>query len=171
MGIGEDIKAKRKADRLSANDLAIKLGLKMENIYKWESGSIPSDPEEYAKVAAWLNNSEYVPIIGDKKHVDVLQVVLGRIAALTETQNQILKQNQDEIVGGIKDIKSDLNSVRQENQTRAFAITTQIQDLGKVIHQDFRKFGRDAPLKEQGKTAGKSAKKTRKQGNRDGVHK
>ena len=61
MKIGEQIKNKRKQERLSAEDLAIKLGLKKENIYKWEKGATPSDPKEYLKVQEWLNNSENGP--------------------------------------------------------------------------------------------------------------
>lgn len=60
--IGEKIKAKRKKERLSAEDLATKLGLKSTNIYKWERGSTPSNPEEYMKITQWLNNLESTPI-------------------------------------------------------------------------------------------------------------
>lgn len=59
--IGALIKAKRKRERLSAEDLALKLGLKKENIYKWERGSTPSDPEEYKIIQDWLNNLESIP--------------------------------------------------------------------------------------------------------------
>lgn len=61
MTLGEKIKAKRKQDRLSAPDLGAKLGLNYNNIYKWEKGSTPSNPEEYAKIDRWLNNLENVP--------------------------------------------------------------------------------------------------------------
>lgn len=61
MKIGQQIKEKRQRERLSAEDLAQKLGLKKENIYKWERGSTPSDPTDYNKIVNWLNNSENVP--------------------------------------------------------------------------------------------------------------
>lgn len=56
--LGEKIKEKRKKERLSAADLAIKLGLSLANIYKWESGARPSNPDDYKKLTDWLNNSE-----------------------------------------------------------------------------------------------------------------
>ncbi len=54
MNIGQQIKEKRKKDRISAEDLAIKLNLKKENIYKWERGSTPSNPEEFQRINDWL---------------------------------------------------------------------------------------------------------------------
>ncbi len=56
MGLGLRIKEKRKKERLSAEDLALKLDLKKDNIYKWERGSKPSDPEDYKKIMEWLEN-------------------------------------------------------------------------------------------------------------------
>jgi transcriptional regulator with XRE-family HTH domain len=56
--LGKRIKDKRKKERLSAEDLAIRLETKKENIYKWEMGAKPSDPEVFGRLNAWLNNIE-----------------------------------------------------------------------------------------------------------------
>jgi transcriptional regulator with XRE-family HTH domain len=77
--IGDRIKRKREKERLSAEDLAIKLGLKSSNIYKWERGSTPSNPEDYNKINAWLNNLEYVP--NDPKVNSDLETELANIQA------------------------------------------------------------------------------------------
>lgn len=59
MHIGEQIKKKRKELGLSAEKLAERLSIKAAtNIYKWENGSMPSDPEEYQRILAWLHGSE-----------------------------------------------------------------------------------------------------------------
>lgn len=99
--IGELIKDKRKAERLSAEDLALKLGLKKENIYKWEKGSKPSDPEDYTKINAWLNNLENVPrgieqgsdLRDNLNQNTLMQAVLN----LTES-NKILASNNERLV-------------------------------------------------------------------------
>jgi transcriptional regulator with XRE-family HTH domain len=57
--LGKRIKEKRKAERLSAEDLAVKLGTKKENIYKWEEGAKPSDPEIFSRLNGWLANTYF----------------------------------------------------------------------------------------------------------------
>lgn len=61
MNLGQKIRNRRLQEGLSAQKLANKLGLKKENIYKWEGGSKPQDPEEFRIVENWLNNVEAVP--------------------------------------------------------------------------------------------------------------
>jgi transcriptional regulator with XRE-family HTH domain len=56
--LGKRIKDKRKVERLSAEDLAIKLGTKKENIYKWEEGATPSNPEIFNRLMQWLDGKE-----------------------------------------------------------------------------------------------------------------
>lgn len=59
---GNDIRIKRKSLRMSAQQLADLLDVKKDNIYKWETGTVPSDPEEYLKVVQWLTGKiENVP--------------------------------------------------------------------------------------------------------------
>ena len=52
------IKTKRQQQRISAEYLAQMLNVTKENIYKWERGSKPSDPEVYNRLMKWLGESE-----------------------------------------------------------------------------------------------------------------
>jgi transcriptional regulator with XRE-family HTH domain len=56
--LADRIKKMRKKEEISAEKLAKKIGVSKENIYKWEGGSKPSDPEAFARLTAWLNSSE-----------------------------------------------------------------------------------------------------------------
>lgn len=122
MEIGEKIKHKRIKERMSAQDLAIKLSLKKENIYKWESGSKPSDPEEFARVSAWLNNSESVP----HETVPAIQIqpntdrLLEMMVELMKTQNHILQGsvkgieiNLDKTQTGVDTIQMEVSSAHE----------------------------------------------------------
>jgi transcriptional regulator with XRE-family HTH domain len=55
---GKKIKEKRSSLNWSASKLAKHLKVKAGNIYKWEQGIRPSDPEEFIKVQEWLNDSK-----------------------------------------------------------------------------------------------------------------
>ena len=55
---GKKIKEKRVSLKWSAEKLAKHLKVKAGNIYKWEKGIKPSDPEEYMRVINWLNDSK-----------------------------------------------------------------------------------------------------------------
>lgn len=52
---GEDIKKKRKDLKLSAKKLAALIQVDEGNIYKWEKGHKPHDPEDFLKIQAWLS--------------------------------------------------------------------------------------------------------------------
>lgn len=56
MFTGKQIRDKRKAENLSVEALATKIGVGKENLYKWEKGTQPSNPEDYIKVSNWLEN-------------------------------------------------------------------------------------------------------------------
>lgn len=63
LSLANDIKTKRKAEKLTAEGLAERIGVSKDNIYKWEKGTKPSDPEDYQKIMAWLGRKiEIVPI-------------------------------------------------------------------------------------------------------------
>lgn len=55
---GEDIRDKRKRLRWSAERLAQHLSVNKDNIYKWEKGKKPQDPEDYIKIMDWLKVPE-----------------------------------------------------------------------------------------------------------------
>lgn len=62
MALGDDIKLKRKTAGLSAEALADLIGVSKDNLYKWEKGTKPSDPEDYLKITAWLSGKvEFIP--------------------------------------------------------------------------------------------------------------
>lgn len=52
---GKPIKDKRKELGLSAKELAEIIGVKEGNIYKWEKGTKPHDPENFLKIQNWLS--------------------------------------------------------------------------------------------------------------------
>lgn len=54
MFTGEDIRKKRKKLDLSVKELADLLSVKVDNLYKWEKGTKPSDPEDFIKIESWL---------------------------------------------------------------------------------------------------------------------
>lgn len=59
---GIEIRKRRKGLGLSAKELADILGVKEANIYKWEKGHKPNNPEEYLLLQRWLNGKfENVP--------------------------------------------------------------------------------------------------------------
>jgi phage repressor protein C with HTH and peptisase S24 domain len=55
--IGEKIKAFRKGIPLSAKDFAAKYQLNIDNLYKWEKGTKPSDPADFLKLERILNGT------------------------------------------------------------------------------------------------------------------
>jgi transcriptional regulator with XRE-family HTH domain len=89
MFTGEQIRIKRKQLGLSAQELADVLQVKKDNVYKWEKGTRPTDPQEYQRLENWLSGKmENVPhetsIVDFKKTLGelaestpILQVVLN----------------------------------------------------------------------------------------------
>jgi len=63
---GQEIKAKRIELKLSAPQLGARLGIDPENIYKWEKGTKPSDPDDYKKIEKFvLEGLEYLESMED----------------------------------------------------------------------------------------------------------
>lgn len=108
MTLGDKIKAKRKRERLSAEDLALRLGLKKDNIYKWEKGATPSDPEEYKVIIDWLKEVEHIPkkmeepkptqtaVVIGIEDLRVLQEMISEILIATRQNQKLLQQLNDE---------------------------------------------------------------------------
>lgn len=108
--LGDRIKEKRQQARLSAEDLALKLGLKKENIYKWERGSKPSDPEEYKKVTDWLNNLEYVP--REIKQESSVEILILSMRDLILNNTKLVDTNQELVLM----LKSNLSGTGEASQ-------------------------------------------------------
>lgn len=53
---GHNIRTKRQELGWSAEKLARKIGVNKNNLYKWEKGHKPHDPEDYMKVKNWLES-------------------------------------------------------------------------------------------------------------------
>lgn len=66
MFTGEQLKDKRLSVKWSTVRTAKYFKTKPGNIYKWEQGKTPRDPELYNKVDAWVNSNGIV-----KPHEDV----------------------------------------------------------------------------------------------------
>lgn len=69
---GKKIREKRRSLGLSAEALADILNVEPGNIYKWEKGHRPRNPEELMKVEKWLgstsNGEDY-----EKKYIALLE--------------------------------------------------------------------------------------------------
>lgn len=97
--IGERIKMKRTELGISARKLAIILNTSKENIYKWEGGSTPSDPEVYNRIINWLEN---VPQETDKggKSIEAERNYLEKLleekeARRVETEKHLERAHSD----------------------------------------------------------------------------
>lgn len=125
MELKDQIKAKRKLERLSAEDLGIKLGLKRANIYKWERGAMPSDPEEYKILTNWLNNVESgrkVPgediyrdkyIAGLEKDKELFaEVIKANLTALLKITEKT-DANLSKALGGVHQLSLHVESARE----------------------------------------------------------
>lgn len=58
MHIGLKIKEKRLKEGLSVPKLAAKIAVREANLYKWEAGTKPSDPEDYRKISEYLEEKQ-----------------------------------------------------------------------------------------------------------------
>jgi len=150
--IGERIKEKRKAERLSAQDLAIKLKLRKENIYKWERGSTPSNPEDYKKIMDWLNNLENVPrnTMPGKSGADLetgtvqepeaiygkKQELMEVLVQLMRTQNHILQRQEEDLVNRVRKMETNLDFVAGKAESLSFDLdsgrTTVLRSLARI---------------------------------------
>lgn len=100
MVTGKDIKAKRKELGLSVVKLAHKLKLPADNIYKWEKGTRPSDPEDYKKIEKFVLEGLYkiedIPNFvneeleyGNKNFSDLLKIIRSQQEMISKQQETI----------------------------------------------------------------------------------
>jgi transcriptional regulator with XRE-family HTH domain len=98
---GPEIKAKRKALGLTVIQLAENLGVSKDNLYKWEKGHLPSNPEDYNKLEKWLNGIELFPRemkesngkeIGKVPDVSTLELLLHEKEARGKETEEALKR-------------------------------------------------------------------------------
>lgn len=92
------IRAKRKSLHLSAEALAELLGVKKENIYKWERGTRPSDPDIYLKIETWLREGpelSNVPHETSKNGKILRSEVPEALKELLESNRSLAETNRD----------------------------------------------------------------------------
>jgi len=78
---------------LSAEALAELLGVKKENIYKWERGTRPSDPDIYLKIETWLREG---PELSNVPHGKILRSeVPEALKELLESNRSLAETNRD----------------------------------------------------------------------------
>jgi DNA-binding transcriptional regulator YiaG len=118
--LGKKIKEKREKDRLSAEDLAIKLQTKKENIYKWEKGAKPSDPHVYARIQNWLEGLDsgtkkleenaHAPNGMQSKYIKILEEQLeeykNKVHAILQRMEPNLKYASDNIIVSRAEIRA-----------------------------------------------------------------
>lgn len=138
---GPAIRKKRKEMNLSVKDLAEALKVKPDNLYKWEKGTKPTDPEDYMKIENWLSGKlESVPhetnadsekeptplqlmkiIITTnesirKDHSELIQLhkdIVATNAKLADTNNELAKKIPDRpIEGAPQQNVQELNAIR-----------------------------------------------------------
>lgn len=85
MFTGQQFKDKRLSLKWSAIRTAKFFKTKPGNIYKWEDGVTPGDPELYNKVNAWVNSNGIV-----KPHEDISDY-REKYFSLLEKYNQLLE--------------------------------------------------------------------------------
>lgn len=77
---GSEIRKRRKEMGLSTQALADLLKVKVDNLYKWEKGTKPTDPEDYIKLENWLSGKlENVPWETSKGQSPPAQVSIEEI--------------------------------------------------------------------------------------------
>lgn len=125
MVTGAGIRQKRKTLSLSAENLAHLLGVKVENLYKWEKGTRISDPIAYNKIDQWLKNGklESVPPSANlAEQVYRLQDwqagVMATLAVLTRELEPILvKASGKTKTAFLNDLRKDIE-IETENQLK-----------------------------------------------------
>jgi hypothetical protein len=143
--LGKRIKDKRKIARLSAEDLAHFLNEKggglnitKENIYSWQKGADPSNPDELAILREWLNDS-------------------GRFAKKLEQNNynddyvQLLKSQLEEMKGSIKVALDSCSKQLNQVTTNLSQVSTNLNDVSQNVtlgRADVRAFGKYQVMKD-----------------------
>lgn len=95
MFTGEQIREKRKKEGLSVDELAEKLKVPVQSLYKWEKGTRPNNPEHYTKLERWLEKGlESVPEALETEPKNGHSVSgIANTSQLLETINLLVRQN------------------------------------------------------------------------------
>lgn len=160
MNIGEQIKKKRKIDKISVPKLALLLGLKQENIYKWERGSKPSDPEEYQKITTWLKLEQIPKSDKDLPHIDKMMSVL---VELMQRQNHILDRQTRNVEEKVERIDANLTGALSQVDS----LTLLVRSRSEVVMESLSRLEKkpsDHLLKEAGNKAAAILRLSEKQG-------
>ncbi|MDE3249417.1 MAG: helix-turn-helix transcriptional regulator [Bacteroidota bacterium] len=108
MFTGDEIRAKRKALRLTAEALAEILGVNKDNIYKWEKGTRPNG-EDYVKVESWLSSkTENIPLSLPGKN----KPQATENSKYTDDYIALLKQRVESLEAELEEVKADRVSLR-----------------------------------------------------------
>lgn len=164
MFTGKQIRDKRKLEGLSVKALALKIGVEEDNLYKWEKGTKPSNPEDYLKVSKWLENvprenGKVVAVSDFKAHGSGDQDYREKYIDSLERENKRLQKDLDASLGDLL-----------ENALLARSVAETNQDLLIEILSKQRKASVDDISGEVGK-ANIAKYKILKGGRRDGVSK
>jgi transcriptional regulator with XRE-family HTH domain len=160
--LGERIKAKRDEEDISAEKLAKILGVTKENIYKWERGSKPSDPQVYNRITNWLNKSERSTNTASSQ--PTWEEVLRRADDHAATLKEIILETLRGMNGKLTGIDSNLNAVLagvRKNVAISEAVTkTALKSLARI-----EKKPEESLIQEADKTRVEALKKGLRQGN------
>lgn len=130
MFTGKDIITKREAEKLSAIQLAEKLQVNVHNLYKWQKGKKPQDPEDYRKVENWLSSKiESVPVITVNKIEQLApqsstDKLLDAMNELLRKQNFLLEGKIESLEKKIVGVQSNLNDALGRVESLKFDIVS-----------------------------------------------
>jgi transcriptional regulator with XRE-family HTH domain len=194
--LGRKIKELREKAEMTQTELGKLLGVKLRQVQRYEEGLFPgtdklkvmetrfqydlfrliregneTEISETDEVESQYFDLKNARVDDNISNIGLLNTVLHRIASLTETQNQILKQNQVQIVGGIGKIKEEITHLTLDNRAQASAISDEIRDWSLQILKALKGHPHAVFPTQSDKTVRKQKAKHVKQGNHNAVGK
>jgi transcriptional regulator with XRE-family HTH domain len=146
LDLKDQIRKKRKALRLSAEDLATLIGVNKENIYKWEKGTKPSNPEDYIKLMNWLKGTlENIPKNDQEMEPSPMQLLAGLtegFKAIAETMKSIeSKMAQEKTQAKIADQTTKIQFSLQDVQGKVTTLWERQHLAIEEMREHFAKLG------------------------------
>lgn len=132
---GKQIRDKRRSLNMSAEQLARKINVNVNNLYKWEKGHRPHDPEDYMKIENWLAGGKEsvttfqnvptkseTPQNGEKS--EILDIMRERIQDLKQDKEWLKKNLEFSLTGlavGQKSILAHVSTILEKDDEREAA--------------------------------------------------
>lgn len=138
---GEEIRKRRRSLNLSVKELASLLNVSENNLYKWEKGTRPTDPEDFIKLERWLKG-EKVETVPENIASEPLPSLIGKalpddykdraIFNLTESYNS-LARSYENLVGMVARLIEGVDPRTQE------VLTATVGAIQNLLEEQFVK--------------------------------